>query len=89
MAIIEVAKVPKKKVDVRDLLAELCWYYPQYTLAIANKLPAKDVKLLLKMAQRKEAEKYYNLVQIASAPHTRGGQGVKKLSEAYKKATNK
>lgn len=86
MAIIPVASVPKKKVNARALLAELCWYYPQYTLAAARKLPARDVVLLLKTARRKESERYFNLTQIAAAPHTKKGSGVKKLSSRYEKA---
>jgi hypothetical protein len=83
MATIQVAPVPKKKVKALDLLAELCYFYPQYTLAEARRLPAKDVLLLLKVAHKKKAEEYLNLTQIAAAPHTRKGAGVKKLSTRY------
>ncbi len=86
MAIIEVAQVPKKRVDHRALLAEICWYYPQYSLAVASKLPFRDVKLLLKTAHRKEAANYYHLTQIAAAPHTKQALGVKTLSTRYQKA---
>ena len=85
MARIEVAAIPKKKVNARALLAELCYFYPQYTLAAARRLPAKDVMLLLKTAHKKQAEEYYNLTQIAAAPHTRKGSGVKRLSGRYQK----
>ncbi len=83
MAIIQVATVPKKPVKALQLLAELCYYYPQYTLADARRLPAKDVLLLIKTARKKQAEEYLNLTQIAAAPHTRKGVGVKKLSDRY------
>lgn len=85
MAIIPVAKVPRKKVNALELLAELCYYYPQYSLAAARRLPAKDVMLLLRVARRKKAEEYFNLTQIAAAPHTRKGSGVAKLSKRYSK----
>jgi hypothetical protein len=85
MAIIPVASIPRKKVNARELLAELCFYYPQYTLAAARRLPAKDVMLLLKMARKKKAEEYFNLTQIAAAPHTKKGSGVKRLSSRYAK----
>lgn len=85
MAIIPVASIPTKKVNALELLAELCYYYPQYTLAAARRLPAKHVMLLLKIARKKKAEEYFNLTQIAAAPHTKGGRGVKKLSGRYSK----
>lgn len=85
MAIIQVASVPKKKVNARELLAELCFYYPQYTLAAARRLPARDVMLLLRTARKKKAEEYFNLTQIAAAPQTKNGRGVKKLSSRYSK----
>ncbi len=85
MATVQVASIPKKKVNARELLGELCWYYPQYTLAAARQLPARDVMLLLKIARKKEAEKYLNLTQIAAAPHTKKGVGIKRLSSRYQK----
>lgn len=86
MATIKVASVPRKKVNARQLLAELCYYYPQYTFAAARRLPAKDVMLLLHMARKKQAEEYFNLTQISAAPHTKNGRGIKKLSTQYSKA---
>lgn len=86
MATIKVASIPTKKINAREMLAELCWYYPQYSLAQARRLAARDVVLLLKMAHRKEAELYFNHTQIAAAPHTKKGSGVKKLSSRYQKA---
>lgn len=90
MATIKVASVtaPVKKINARALLAELCFYYPQYTLAAARRLPAKDVMLLLNTARKKDGEKYYNLTQIAAAPHTKKGSGVKSLSDRYRRAMN-
>ena len=84
MATIEVQKIPRRKSSPLELLAELCYYYQQYTFAQARKLPAKHVVLLLKTARRKEAANYFNLVQIAAAPHTKNGSGVQKLSGVYK-----
>jgi hypothetical protein len=90
--VIQVAQVPKKQltdVDVKKeserLLATLCYFYPQYTLAAARKLPFKDVKLLLSVATKQKAADYLNLSQIAAAPHTEKGRGVKKLYDNYKK----
>ena len=63
----------------------MCYYYPQYTLEEVAKLPARDISLLLKIARKQEARKMYNLVQVVASPHTKKGQGVKKLSDYYKK----
>jgi hypothetical protein len=85
MAIIPVVPIPRKKVNARELLAELCFYYPQYTLAAARRLPAKDVMMLLKTANKMKAREYHNLTQIAAAPHTKKGEGVRKLSSRYQR----
>jgi hypothetical protein len=90
VATIEVASAVDngKKFNARALLAELCYYYPQYSLAAARRLPAKDVMLLLNTARKKDAERYYNFTQIAAAPHTKKGSGVKSLSKRYRRAMN-
>jgi len=85
MARIEVAKVPAREISARSILAKLCYFYPQYTLAQAKRLPYKDVMLLIKTAQREKAAEYYNLTQIAAAPQTDKGKGIAKLSEQYKR----
>lgn len=87
---ITVQKVPKskKQQDPRRLLAELCYYYPQYNLRQAKKLPYKDVNLLLKTAKSLEAMNYINLTNISVAPHTKNGKGVKKLIDQFKAVIN-
>lgn len=78
-----------KKLTKREQWAKICYYYPQYTLQEASKLSLRDIKLLLKTADREIAEKYFNLVQIASAPHTEKGKGVGDLTEHYQKIMRK
>lgn len=87
MARVRAKKVPSQAVGVnkREMYATLCYYFPQYTLREAAKLPFRDVRLLIKTAQKLEAVKMYNLTQIAAAPHTKKMQSVKKLSEHFKK----
>ena len=69
----------------RKLYATVAYYYPQYTLKQVEKLPYRDVLLLLKTAARVEAERMYNLTQIASAPHSKNGKGVKALLDHFRK----
>lgn len=69
----------------RELWATICYYYPQYTLEEASRLSIRDIKLLLKIAEKLEAQKMLAFTQIAAAPHTKKGQGVKKLTDYYKK----
>lgn len=83
MARVKAQPIPKAEVKASELLAELCYYYPQYSLAAARKLPAKDVMLLLTHARKQVASNYFNLTQIAAAPHTKNGAGVKTLSSRY------
>lgn len=85
MAKIEVAKIPTKKTSKRDLYAMVCFFYPQYKLTEVTSLPARDIFLLVKTAQRMEAIRMFNHTQIAAAPHTKNGSGVKRLAEHFKK----
>lgn len=88
MAVIQAARIPQKKTNKRELYAMVCFYYNQYTLKEAQKLPARDLILLIKTAQKLEAQKMFNLTQIAAAPHTKGGKSVKKLAEHFKNVSN-
>lgn len=73
----------------REIWATVCYYYPQYTLEEASRLSNRDIKLLLHIAERKEAEKYFNLTQIVTAPHTKKGSGVKKLTKHFQELMDK
>ena len=89
---IVVAKpVPRKRdrTKKRDMYAMVCYYYPQYTLEEVAKLPYRDLKLLLRTAEKLEAKKMYELTQIAAAPHTEKGRGVKQLERHFKDAMSK
>lgn len=91
MARVRAKQVPTQAVSVnkREMFATLCYYFPQYTLKDAAEMPFKNVQLLLKTAKRIEAERMYNLTQIAAAPHTKKMVSVKKLSEHFKKMAGK
>lgn len=80
---------PSSSQHKREIYAEVCYYYPQYKLDEVAKLPARDITLLLKVAHRMKAMEYYNLVQVVASPHTKKGQGVKKLSDHFKKEFDK
>ena len=86
MARVRVQKVPTQtsRFSKREIYALLCYHYPQYTLREAANLPYRDVKLLIQTAEKKEAVRMYNLTQIAAAPHTKKGEGVKKLIKHFK-----
>lgn len=92
--VIKVAKVSKAtsrtagQKDWQVKLATLCFYYPQYTFADAYRLPAWIVNLLLKRAHQLEAERYFNLTEISTAPHTEKGKGVKQLLNRYEEIMN-
>lgn len=86
--VIRVEKIPKKvskesSEPIDHLLATFCYYYQQYTFAQAKKLPYKRVTMMLRVAQKVEAIRMRNLVQIAAAPHFDNGKGVTKLTEHY------
>lgn len=79
----------KHKNNNREIWATVCYYYPQYTLKEASELSSRDIKLLIRIAERKQAENYFNLTQIATAPHTKKGSGVKKLTKHFQELMNK
>lgn len=86
MATVKVQKVPEAAGPPPDeIVALFCYYYQQYTFAVARNMPYKRVAMMIKIARRKEAEHYYNLTQIVAAPHSEKGKGVKTLEEHYKK----
>lgn len=93
MAEIKVAKIDSgasSKATRRELYAQVCYHYPQYTLKQASKLSARDLYLLLKTANKKEAMMYYTMTQIASAPHAgKKGEGVKQLLAHFKEIIDK
>lgn len=85
---VQKVKSASSKLNGDELLAQLCFLYPQYTLNEARRLPYKDVQLLLRVAQKQQAAQLYNLTQVVAAPHTKKGEGVRKLSEHFKKIAN-
>jgi hypothetical protein len=85
---VQKVKTARAKLNGDELLAQLCFLFPQYTLNEARRLPYKDVQLLLRVAQKQQATQLYNLTQVVAAPHTKKGEGVKKLSEHFKKIAN-
>jgi hypothetical protein len=87
MAVIKAASLERETRSKREIYAEVCYYYPQYTLKDAQLLPARDIALLLVTAHRVEARNNYNLTQIAAAPHTKKGEGVKKLLDHFKQVS--
>lgn len=68
----------------RELYASVCYFYPQYTLKQVQNLPARDITLLLKAAERQQAKHFHNLTQIVASPHSKKGTSVGKLLDYYK-----
>lgn len=92
MARIEVQKphkVSKSSDGKRELYATVCYFYPQYKLKDIQEMPARDIQLLINTAQKYKSIDMYNLTNIAAAPHTKNGKGVKKLAEHFKKIASK
>ncbi len=88
MAEIQVAQIEQPRGSKRELYATICYHYG-YKLDYVQNLPARDLYLLHKIAIKMEANRYLNLTNIAAAPQSRKGQGVKKLLDYYKGVINK
>lgn len=84
--VIKVQKVERASsgFETAKILATLCYYYPQYTLQQARKLPYKHVKLMLDVALEQKNIDFIRLTQIAAAPHTKNGKGVGELLKLFK-----
>lgn len=76
---------PGKLTGTLEELTRLCYFYPQYTLQEARRLPYKHVAALLNQAQRQEAIKYYQLTLIANSPGSKNNKAAKDLINNYKK----
>lgn len=77
-------KVPKKPFSSEDILSLFCYKFPQYTYLEAQKLPFTRILKMLKAAKKEDARFMHELTEIVAAPHTKKGEGVKKMLEYYK-----
>lgn len=82
--VIKIEKAEREPFDEEEFVILVCLFYPQYTLKQAEALPFKRIKKMLKIARQEQAVKYHTLTQIVAAPHTKNGQGVKKLMDHFK-----
>lgn len=73
MAVIKVQKIPQKKTDPLDLIAQFCYHFPQYTFNQARKLPFVRIKHMLRMANVEQAKYLLLMVRVVSAPHSKDG----------------
>ncbi len=82
---------PKKKavsseMEERESLAYIAYYYPQYTLwELENVVAARDLPVLIKVAQREEAKKMLLLNNIIHGPNAKSQSNYKKVLESLKK----
>lgn len=85
MKVIKTQSVPRNssKISVEDVLAEFCFYFPQYKFSEARLMPIKRIRQMLKIARRERSKFYYEFTQIVAAPHTKKGMGYKKILEKY------
>lgn len=86
---IKVAKVSSKSLSKSEekirVNATLCYYYPAYTLKMASMLPHKHKTIMLNQARRLKAKDMHDLTQVAAAPHSPKGRGVKRLIKHFEK----
>ena len=66
-----------------DMLTRVCYFYPQYTIEEADKLPYTTVQALLLQAEKQRATEMYHMTLIAAAPHSKKGKLVKDLLKKY------
>lgn len=88
MAEIKVQKVPKKVESEEDILSRFCCYFPAYKFQEARRLPFRRVLMMMKMYKKHHAEKMLDLLEIAVAPHTKNGSGVRSAAKKFKDMMN-
>lgn len=92
MATIKAKTVPKKEStsssSVEYTLARFCYHFQQYQYHEAKKIPHKRIKLMLKIAEKEEAIKMFNILQIIASQHTKKLSGIKKLTKYYQSIVN-
>lgn len=88
MAVIKVQKIPKKKIKAEDVLSTFCYHFPQYKYHEAKKLPYKRILQMLRVAKKEHTKKMLDLLSIISAPHSKNGSQVKKLSDHFNDILN-
>lgn len=77
---------PEKEANkLKDLAAKVAYYYPQYTYEDALDLDIRQTLRLLRTVSVEQATDRLYLTQIVAAPHTKKGEGVKKLVDNFKK----
>lgn len=88
---IQVAQIPKPPQAPESplrTLAKLCYFYPQYTLTQARRLPHKHVLLLLDEAARQVAARNHSLLEIVAAPYSDKGKDIELLKNHYRDIMN-
>lgn len=83
MAIIHVQKIPKKSIHAEEIIARFCYYFPQYTFAQARFMPYKRIKQMLDVVRKEQAQQYAVLTNIIASPHTKRGEGIKKMIKYF------
>lgn len=89
MAVVKAQKIPQKKVKVEDILMQFCYHFPRYTYEQAKALPYKRVVLMLQTAEKENAKKMLELLNIVVAPHTKGGAGIKTMISHFQSIIEK
>lgn len=79
--IIKVQKIPRPEPKAgqnpsEDLLEQFCYYFQQYTLAQARKLPQVRIRHMLKTAEKEYALHMLDQLEIVTAPYTKKSQKV-------------
>ena len=87
MATIKAQRIPKPKGSPDDLLALFIFYFPQYTLKQAKKMPNVRLRKMLKVVKKEEARKNITLLEIITAPHAKKAT-VKSLFEKFNAIIN-
>lgn len=83
MAVIKAQKIPSPKAEnPLDIIARLCYYYPQYTFKEAKELPFPVVKRLIRVANNEQCLKMIYLSRVMNPAYQNKNAG-KKVVEYF------
>ena len=74
----------KRELNTLEVYAQICYFYPAYTLGEASELSPKTIKVLLETAKRQRAIENMNQLRIVTAPNAKDKGYGKKLYNEFK-----
>jgi len=84
MTVLKAKKVPKKEFKADDLLLRFCYYYPQYSLYQARKMPYKRIVQFLRVVEHEHAKRMIDFTRAVASPQSSNKNAINELLQEFK-----